>query len=215
MPIVLGSEPSPYGDTPVPKCFATVSPLDPQMFSTVVEYTQALLAGQSSAKYSPIEVAQWVEDCAAASLEALNEARRTVGSRTSPEFRRIEEDVLIQIGLGGFFAHKLRSAVLFEIYQNTGNTESGRLALAQYKEAREAWAAMAARATRVYRSDVSYGHIPKRRGHWSDRLPGIDVDLAAMQAKVESASPGSGQNAAEAIRAATARPSRARHPVYS
>jgi hypothetical protein len=212
MPIVLGSEPSPYGDTPVPKCFATVSPLDPQMFSTVVEYTQALLAGQSSAKYSPIEVAQWVEDCAAASLEALNEARRTVRSRTSPEFPRIEEDVLVQIGLGGFFAHKLRSAVLFEIYQNTGNSESGRLALAQYKEAREAWAAMAARATRVYRSDVSYGHIPKRRGHWSDRLPGIDADLAAMQAKVESASPGSGRNAAEAIRAATARPSRPNVP---
>lgn len=212
MPIVLGSEPSPYGDTPVPKCFATVSPLDPQMFSTVVEYTHALLAGHSSAKYSPVEVAQWVEDCVAASLEALNEARRTVGSRTSPEFRRIEEDVLILLGLGGYFAHKLRSAVLFEIYQNTGNTESGRLALAQYKEAREAWAAMAARAIRVYRSDVSYGHIPKRRGNWSDRLPGIDTDLAAMQAKVESASPGSGWNAAEAIRTAIARPSRKNIP---
>ncbi len=212
MPIVLGSEPSPYGDTPVPKCFATVSPLDPQMFSTVVEYTQALLAGQSGPKYSPIEVAQWVEDCAAASLEALNEARRTVHSRTSPGFRRIEEDVLVQIGLGGYFAHKLRGAVLFEIYQKTGNSESGKLALAEYKEAREAWTTMAARATRVYRSDVSYGHIPKRRGHWSDRIPGIDTDLAAMQAKVESASSGSTGNAAEAIRAATARTSRPNVP---
>ncbi len=32
MPIVTGSEPSPYSDTPEPKCFGTVSPLDPRDF---------------------------------------------------------------------------------------------------------------------------------------------------------------------------------------
>lgn len=214
MPIVLGSEPSPYGDTPMPKCFGTVSPLDPQMFSTVVDYAQTLLADQpeakSDAKYSPVEVAQWIEDCVASSSAALNEARRTARSTTSPEFRRIEEDVLIQMGLGTFFAHKLRSAVLFEIYQQTGNPESGNLALARYEQAREAWASMAARAVKVYRADVSYGQIPKRRGNWSDRLPGIDTDLAAMQAKLGSASAASqpSQSPAAAIRVATGRPIR-------
>jgi hypothetical protein len=211
MPIVLGSEPSPYGDTPAPKVCGTVSPLDPQMFSTVVEYTQTLLAGQSAVKYSPIEVAQWIEDCAAASRESLDEARRGSRSSTSsPEFRRVEEDVLIQIGLGTFFAHKLRSAVLYEIWQQTGDPEAGRVAAAQYQTARNAWAAMASRAARVYRSNVSYGDVPKRRGHWSDRLPGIDTDLAAMRAKVQAspATQASRQNAAEAVRAATGRPGR-------
>ena len=32
MPAVAGIQPSPYSDTPEPKCFATVSPLDPQFF---------------------------------------------------------------------------------------------------------------------------------------------------------------------------------------
>lgn len=214
MPIVLGSEPSPYGDTPTPKCFETVSPLDPQMFSTVVEYTTALLAGQPNARYSPIEVAQWIEDCTVASREALKEARRTARSHTSPGFRRIEEDVLIQIGLGIFFAHKMRSAVLYQIYQATGNPEAGKLAFARYQEARDAWTTMAARASHVYLSNISYGDIPKRRGHWSDRIPGIDKDLAAMRDKVQSASAatGSGQNATEAIRAATGRPNRPNVP---
>jgi hypothetical protein len=180
------------------------------MFSTVVEYTQALIAGRADAKYSPIEVAQWVEDCAAVSRDSLNEARRRVRSQSSPEFRRIEEDVLIQIGLGTFFAHKLRSAALFEIYQQTGHPESGKLALGQYKEARQAWATMAARAAGVYRSDISYGRIPKRRGHWSDRLPGIDADIASMQARVTSASQTSvaQENVARAVREASGRPSR-------
>ncbi len=210
MPIILGSEPSPYGDTPVPKCFGTVSPLDPQMFSTVHEYANALLAGESSGKYSPIEVAQWIEDCVGASSDALKAARWVTRSQFSPEFRRFEEDVLIQIGLGTFFAHKLRSAVLFEIYQQTGNAESGKLALAHYRQAREAWAAMAQRAGRVYVSDISYGSVPKRSGHWSDRLPGIDTDLAAMQAQLQSASAptGSGQNASIAVQTANGRPNR-------
>jgi hypothetical protein len=207
MPIVQGSEPSPYGDTPAPKIFGTVSPLDPQMFSTVVEYTGALLADQPSVKYSPIEVAQWIEDCTTASRAALDEARRGSRSRSSPEFRRIEEDVLIQIGLGAFFAHKLRSAVLFEIWQQTGDAEAGTLATAQYQTARDAWAAMAARAARVYRSNVSYGGVPKRRGHWSDRVAGIDTDLAAMRAKVQGAPAAmpAGRNIAKAMRAATSR----------
>src|SRR5581483_4971540 len=75
MPIVLGSEPAPYNDTPTPKCFGAVSPLDPQMFSTVVEHVQDLLAGRPNARYSPIEVAQWIDVCVEESRTALDKAR--------------------------------------------------------------------------------------------------------------------------------------------
>src|SRR5450631_3599371 len=116
-PIVLNDEPSPYWDTPDPKVFGTVSPLDPQLFSTVVEYTQNLLAGRSSSKYSPVEVAQWLENYTTTSMRALDDARAKTKSATTPEFRRMEEDVIIQNALGVFFAAKLRAGVLYEIYQ--------------------------------------------------------------------------------------------------
>src|SRR5581483_5619939 len=200
MPIVLGSEPAPYNDTPTPKCFGAVSPLDPQMFSTVVEHVQDLLAGRPNARYSPIEVAQWIDVCVEESRTALDKAR-SGPAHTAADFRRIEEDVLVQIGLGTFFADKLRSGVLFEIFQQTGSAEAGNSALIHYRQAREAWAAMAERASRVYRSDVSYGRIPKRRGHWTDRLSGIDTDIAAMETKVKSggAKAGGSSRAAEAV----------------
>jgi hypothetical protein len=210
MPMVQGSQHSPYGDTPDPKIFGTVSPLDPQIFSTVVEHAKDLLADRPNAKYSPIEVAQWLENFAAASDQSLAAARTNATSRTSPEFRRVEEDVLIQNGLGRYFAAKLRSATLYEIYQQTGNPEAGRLALTQYKKAREAWAAMAERAGKVYRSDIGYGEVPGRRGHWLDRLPAIDIDVAALQANLQSppAPAGSAQSAERAIATATGRPDR-------
>jgi hypothetical protein len=208
MPIVLGSEKSPYSDTPTPKCFGTVSPLDPQLFSTIVDHAGDLLAGRANEKYSPIEVGQWLEDYTAASAKGLATARMQATSHTSPAFRRIEEDVLIQIGLGNFFAAKLRSGVLFEIYQRTGNAEAGKLALAQYKRAREAWATMASRANSVYRPDITYGNIPMRRGNWTDRLPSIDRDITAMESRLQSPSAATGPNAERAMQAATGRPNR-------
>ena len=210
MPIVLGSEPSPYGDTPTPKCFGTVSPLDPQIFSTVVEYSGELLASRPGAKYSPIEVAQWLEDFAGVSEKALASARKSVRSRTSPEFRRVEADIVIQTGVGMFFASKLRSAVLYEIFLQTGSPEAGNIALTYYKKARETWSQMAMRANSIYLPNVSYGDVPKRKGHWSDRLQAIDIDVAAMQSKLQSApAPASpAQDAAKAIRAACGKPAR-------
>jgi hypothetical protein len=186
MPIVLGSEPSPYSDTPEPKCFATVSPLDPQLFSTITEHADDLLAGRANPKYSPEEVAQWLESLAATAGKQLDRARAQSPSAGSPdlrraEFRRMEEDTLILSGLGGFFAAKLRSALLYAVFERTSDRRAGQAALEQYRKARGLWAAMAARAARVYVSDVSYGSIPMRRGHWSDRLGAIDTDLSAME----------------------------------
>ena len=210
MPIVLGSEREPYGDTPVPKCFGTVSPLDPQLFSTIVEHARDLLANRANPRYSPTEVAQWIEDFAAASGEALASVHAVSSSTISPEFRRIEEDLLIQNGMGAFWAAKLRSGVLYEIFQQSGDPQAGRLALEHYRKARDAWAAMAQRADGVYVSDISYGRVPIRRGHWSDRLAAIDTDIAAMEQKLQSppSAPASGQNTANAIAAATGRPRR-------
>ncbi len=210
MPIVLGSERSPYGDTPDPKCFGTVSPLDPQLFSTIVEHAADLLAARANPKYSPIEVAQWLEDFAAASNSAMSDARQAVSSNTAPSFRRIEEDVLIQNGLGAFFAAKLRSAVLFEVFQQTGDAQAGKLALEQYRKARDAWAEMAERASRIYQLDITYGRVPMRRGTWSDRLAGIDIDLSAMAAKLANAPAPTAPaaNAAQAVQTAIAKPMR-------
>ncbi|HEY9127129.1 MAG TPA: hypothetical protein VIM62_08370, partial [Acidobacteriaceae bacterium] len=212
MPIIPESGPGRtiYGDSPQPRCFGTVSPLDPQMFSTIVEHTQDVLAGRSNPKYSPIEVAQWLEDFTATSATSIAEARGKVSSNSSPEFRRIEEDVLIQNGLGGFFAAKLRSGVLFEIFKQTGNAEAGKQAVEQYKKARDIWAKMADRAKGIYVADVSYGETPNRRGHWTDRLAAIDADIEAVQQNLQSppTASGSSEHVAKAVSAATGRPNR-------
>ena len=187
MPVVEGSSPQPYGDTPEPKRFGTVSPLDPALFSTIREHAADLLAGKASAKYSPLEVAAWMESLASAADASLNRARGATKSPNSPEFRRVEEDVLIQSGLGHFFGHKLRSGVFFEVFLETKDRASLEAAILEYEKARAAWEVMSSRAAKVYRKDITFGSRPVEHGDWADRLPAIDQDLAAMKALLPTA----------------------------
>jgi hypothetical protein len=186
MPMVRGAGFTPYSDTPEPKCFATVSPLDPVLFATIETHAADEMGLAANPKYSPIEVAQWIEDCATASSAALDEARSKTAARRSAAFRRIEADVEIQIGLGWFFASKLRGGVSYAVFEQSEDAAAGRKAIDEYRMAREAWAGMATGAAAAYRADVSYGSTPMRRGHWSDRLSAIDKDIEAVTDRVRA-----------------------------
>jgi hypothetical protein len=204
MPLVVDSEKSPYTDTDKPFCLATCSPLDPQLFAPIGQYAKELLAGTVSPRYSPIEVAQWLDGFAHRSSAALEDARRTAsGSRTnSVGFRRMNEDILILNALGGFYADLFRAGVLYAIFEQSGDSEAGTLALTHYKRARATWAAMAERAKGIYMADVSYGDIPQRHGHWIDRIPAFDTDIAAMEKQVAQKNPNA-KSATAAIRTIT------------
>ncbi|HWA09672.1 MAG TPA: hypothetical protein VG838_09500 [Opitutaceae bacterium] len=196
-------EPGPYSDTPAPRRFGTVSPLDPQLFSRIEDHADALLKGTVDGKFSPVEVAQWIEDLSHSVGEHLEEMIKASPDPKAPAFRRLAIDVMIQAGIGRFFGRKLRAGVLFALYQRTGDPAALREAIAHYRAAREVWAGMVAMtmgtytapasgkaeppfalvgtSTAVYGPDVSYGDTRFKRGHWSDRLPAIDRDLAAME----------------------------------
>ena len=155
---------------------------DPQLFLGIDAYAEHLLNGTAfdQNKYFPIEVAQWLEDWGNAALSNLAHAKSRAAKPNGPAFRRLEADVAIQGGMGLFFGRKFRSAVLWAIYQKTGNPEAKTAALAQYNSARQAWSELAAVATPIYKPDLTYGRGARLRGHWKDRLKGIDSDLAAM-----------------------------------
>jgi hypothetical protein len=186
-PIVPGSAYVPYSDTPQPRVFANVSPLDPQLFSTIADHAGDLQAGRANAKYSPAEVAMWLDGLSAETGQGLTELGAPKDART----RRLVEDVTILRGLAAFFAAKLRSGLYFVLWQQGKNRQAGEQAVAAYASARAAWVQMAGRAKSIYAPDVAYGDIPQRHGHWTDRIAAIDADLAAMRAAV-AAEPGSG-----------------------
>ena len=121
MPIVWTDEgttrPHPYFDTPQPHRFGNVGSLDPEVFSSVVDFVRETLDGQPSGRISPLEVAERLDAMSA-------DATRTSGSIAwpdDPDARRWQIDIAILSGLGRFFADKLRAAVWYEVFALTGD----------------------------------------------------------------------------------------------
>ena len=195
MSIVDARAGHPYSDSPAPKRFGTVSPFDPEMFARIDDYAADLLSGSPGVKYSPVEVAAWLDALA-------GEATRNLGQGTVP--RLWAADIEIQAGIGRFFAAKFRTGVLWAIYEKTTDRAALEEALRQYRAARTAWAAFADRAKAVYRPDIPFGYDYQLRGHWADRVAQIDEDVARMEQRVADAKANGA--AAQAI-AAVMRPS--------
>lgn len=189
LPIVDENRPHPYGDTPAPKRFGTVSALDPELFARIEDYADEVVSGEGSGKYSPVRVARWLDELAETAARSLAEAEGRIADRNDPGFRRLAIDVAIQIALGRFFARKLRAGVAYALYVRTGEPGRLREALAAYRSARAAWVE-AIEHGRVYREDITVGGEPFLRGHWADRLPSIDQDLGDMEAELEKTSAG-------------------------
>jgi hypothetical protein len=204
------AHPGPYTDTPAPRVFGTVSPLDPQLFYGINEFADDLLKinGERSGKYTPIEVAHWIETYAAEATTSLARGDgRATGNRV--EYRRVTIDVAVAADLGRFFGAKVRAGVLYRIFERSGDRAALEQALKLYHAAREAWAGIAARTRGVYMADITVGEARQLRGHWADRLPDIDADIAAIEAKLGSARAAqSGGPIARAISAALDRPQR-------
>jgi hypothetical protein len=167
------------------------------MFYRIDDFADDLLAGRSNGKYTPVEVAGWIETYAAAARAALAQADVSARGRNTPAYRRAKIDIQIQTGIGEFFAAKFRSGVLFRLYSNTKDRSALEESVASYRKARAAWAELAEIASAVYMSDITLGEEPQLRGHWSDRLQAIDNDIAAVAALL-SAAPEGGRDPAVA-----------------
>ncbi len=186
---LVDGEHSPYTDTPSPKVFGAVSPLDPQLFYRVDDFADALLDGERNGKYTPIDVACWLEDHASAAAESVARAGRRARDRRTPDYRRLVSDVTVAAGLGRFFAAKLRAGVLYRIFDRTGDRGALQECLGAYRAARAAWASVADSTRGVYASDITVGEYRQLRGHWIDRLADIDADIAAVAARLDAAPP--------------------------
>lgn len=167
----------------VTKRFAGVHGLDPGLFSSLDEFADEWVQGRRSGKYSPIDVAQWLERLADGADVHLSKARGLVANAGSPAFRRLAVDTRVQSGTGRYLAQKLRAGFGFALYERQKDPAVLKLAITHYRLARDAWAQIVAVTRGVYKDDLVFDikARPYLRGNWADRLPAIDEDLQAME----------------------------------
>jgi hypothetical protein len=182
-PIVDTRRKHQYTDMPQPHVFGNVSPLDPQLFMSVNECATALLKKEVSGKYTPLEVAQWLEELATGATQSLKEAEEKSAGSASVDFKRWSADIKLQCGIGRFFAAKLRAGVIYAFHENTVSRPALNFALSEYMRGIEIWREMAEAAQSIYRTDVTVGEHPWLRGHWIDRVRGMTDDFGDMEGR--------------------------------
>ena len=110
-----------YTDSPAPHNVSAISPLDPQLFTTIDQHAKRSVSEGKDARYNTSEVITWLETLVATSTKGLAAARTAAGSKArTPEFRRAEEDILILNGLGTYYANLFRAALAYSTYELTG-----------------------------------------------------------------------------------------------
>jgi hypothetical protein len=157
------------------------------MFSQIDDFAEELVKGKRSARYSPLEVAAWLQGFAQAAAANLKKAEGQIADRSDPAFRRVAIDVTIQSGIGRFFAEKLQAGVSYALHRRTGDVRALQEALTFYRKARTAWAELAGQAAQAYVSDLSFGSSAHLRGHWADRLTAIDEDIQDVEKRLNEA----------------------------
>jgi hypothetical protein len=183
-----GSVQTHYYDTPTPKRFGTVVALDPEIFCGAEEFVREVITKRRSGRYSPLDVAGWLERLSADAAEHVARIQMEIQEPAAPAVRRLLVDVGIQEALGRFFAGKMRAAVQCELALGIGDPAPLADALTAYQAARAAWVEAVDRAKGVYVDDLTFGPQAFLRGNWSDRLPSIDQDLEAMASLAADAS---------------------------
>ncbi|GAA4988564.1 hypothetical protein [Actinopolymorpha pittospori] len=189
--IANGGSPNEYyvSDSKPPHTFGSAASLDPEVFTTIREFVDQLLKGEADGRVTTFDVARRLDALAEAAQAHLDAFAAASGEAPTPAVSRWIVDVRAQVGLGRFFADKLRTGVGYELFERTGSADYLRYAVDRYNAAAEHWREVV-EATSGYKTDLAFGKASHLRGHWADRQESLDRDVHDLRAELERASEG-------------------------
>lgn len=173
-------------DTPEPRTWDGVSPFDPTMFYGVGEYADDLIAGQLSGKYTPLEVATWIETLLGEGERGIAEAI-SLCDESDPQTQRTLIDLRVLAELARFFGRKFRAAVEYAVFRRMDDTKALERAIDFLSDAHAAYAKIPSIVSGVYRTDLPFGGGVSERGHWSDRQMAMREDLHLLKLELGQA----------------------------
>lgn len=161
--------------------FGNVATFDSELFSSPREYAESLLAGRPDHRYSPLDVADWLEEIAGGVEHALVDIK-ACRSSGRVAVQRLVIDAGISAGIARFFAERFRAAVYAEIWLATHVTSVIDIALDYVRRSVTAWECVAAISREVYDNDITYGPQSWMRGSWHSRLEEIRAEILDIEA---------------------------------
>ncbi|MCC2611862.1 hypothetical protein ABK249_23760 [Neorhizobium sp. Rsf11] len=179
--LIDGSGRRAYGsDMEGPVRFGNAPTFDPALFANAREYIELLLNGKASHRYTPLDVADWLDEMAHGCESAVLKATGTK-SFGNIAVQRMIVDIQICAGLARFFAERFRAACWAELFVATKVTTLMDRVIDHANRSLMAWEKIADISRDLYMDDLTYGPQSWLRGSWHSRLPEMRAELADLE----------------------------------
>jgi hypothetical protein len=165
---------------------------DIQQFMNPADEARSILEATETAMRRPDDTSRWFVQTSDGILRLVAEAEKSGG--TGSEFRATVTDLKILAALARYHSWRLKAAVSFNLYRETGDLFSFDDAIAFEKRAIESWTDLVAAAGDVYREDLPFGvHRVGFSRHWKEELQCLQRDLEKLLSTRNQAQPRAGE----------------------
>jgi hypothetical protein len=169
--------------------FAGAEGSDVQQFMNPRDAARSIIQGTDTAMRRPEETSRWFTETSDAILAELGQAEKAIGNRAGNEFQSTATDLKILAALARYYSSRLRAAVSYSLYKESGDLSSFDAAIADEQRAIQAWSDIVATAGDVYSDRLPFGasgHFPR---HWKEELQRLKSDFDKLVALRRSATP--------------------------
>lgn len=162
--------------------YAKVEPSDVEQFESFQEAARTLITGSSSAKISPMAMSRWFGQASQDVFRLAAEAERKAGPNQGKELVSTLVDLRILANLALYHSRRIPAGLSMALYQQTHDLNALDDAVAQEREAVEAWDGIVRAAGDVYSSELKMGLAEfDLSGHWRDELVKLKAGLALLE----------------------------------
>jgi len=182
--------------------YAAEHSTDTEQFQNARARARNILEGANSASRWPEDTSRWFARLSDQILGHLARAEKTSGDHRSKEFLSTVTDLKILARLAQYHSHRMRAAVDYSLFQQSGDLFSLDDAVRGEKEAVAAWERLVEAAGDVYSENLPFGvHRVGFSRHWKEELEklrrGLDL-LEKERAQARLAPAGSSPRIAHA-----------------
>jgi hypothetical protein len=150
--------------------YGSTEPSDHGLFYGIDEFVQDEASGKFSGKYSPLQVAAWLDDMAGGTEAALGRAETGIQDKTGAEFLAMRADLLMLCDFARYHAAKIRAAYALAFWRLKKQGDYLSDALLLLDCAIGYWENLALKGKENYYHDLNFSSAGSEtsRGTWGD-----------------------------------------------
>jgi hypothetical protein len=161
--------------------YREVRPSDWRTVATIDEAVRNSIDGVASAKQTPLDTSQLLNDLALRAEQALDRARAVI-DKNLPEWRSTEIDFQVLATLARYHGRKQMAADHLTWFYETGDDTGLHAARRELTGAGREWDRLVKLTDGVYPAEMAFG--PDDVGHWKDKLPYVAHDRKILDERL-------------------------------